>query len=269
MKKKTVIAILSLLIVLFVSAVADAIENPGTELKTVAVKPVLGGKIDLNLKFKDQTGAEKTLREFALAGKPIVLIPVYFNCPQLCGEVLTQVTDSINKLGLSLGQDFSFLTASFNPEEGPDLAQKRADHFWNLYIEPEKAKGGWKFLTGSPDSINPLMQSLGFSYRKDGKEFAHAAVLYVLTSKGVISQYFTGIEFPPRDIRLSIVEASEGKVGSLLDHAMLFCFRFDPLKGRYTWAVLGSLKVVGALTILLLGGLIFRLRKKEKTAVLG
>lgn len=266
--KKTLQSLLFLTVsVLALSGICRAIENPGAELQAVGVKPELGKKIDLNLKFTNQNGEEKPLRDFVLAGKPIVLIPVYFNCPQLCGEVLTQVTDSLNRLGLFLGQDFSFLTVSFNPEEGPELGKKRADHFWNLYIDPIKARGSWNFLTSSPDSINPLMQSLGFSYRKDGKDFAHAAVLYVLTSQGVISQYFTGIEFPPRDIRLSIVEASEGKVGSLLDHAMLFCFRFDPLKGRYTWAVLGLLKVVGVLTILLLGGLIVRLRRKEAAAV--
>ena len=143
--------------------------------------------------------------------------------------------------------------------------EKRRQYVTGLKLK-DKAKSGWHFLVGEPENVNKLMNQIGFHYIEDKGEFAHSAAIMLLTHDGEISQYFTGIDFRPFDVKLALVEASKGKVGSIIDHVLLFCFRFDPTKGRYTWAAFNIMRLGGILTFLCLGALIFRLWRRERLA---
>ncbi|RMG41020.1 MAG: SCO family protein [Candidatus Dadabacteria bacterium] len=243
-----------------------AIERPGEELKSVGLTTELGTQVDLGISFTDSNGKAVALRELLLENRPLVIVPVYYKCPRLCGLLLNGVTELLNKLTLSPGKDFSIVTVSFDSSEGPDLARKKKQRFVSLLNDKTGEKSsGWHFLVGKEPQIETLMNQIGFHYKRDNGDFAHTAVIMILTPRGKISQYFTGVRFPVRDVRLALVEASEGNIGTVLDHVLLYCYRFDPLKGRYTWAAFGIMRAGGVLTLLLLGGLVLRLWLKEKS----
>ena len=241
----------------FAPAPAHAIEKPGEELQEVKISPRLGEVLDPNLTFTDSTGKTALLKDFARAERPFIVVPVYYNCPRLCGFLLDGVTKLIGELDLLLGTDYTILTVSFAATESTQLAAKRKEKFLNDIGNPPGAMDGWRFLVGTKQHIDPLMTSLGFGYKPDGEDFAHGAALFVLTPHGEISQYFTGIDFSPKDVRLALVEASKGRIGSAIDQILLFCFRFDHTQGKYTWAVVNVIRVVGALTLLFLVSLIY------------
>lgn len=253
-RKRTKLRTLIFLILLslYTGFPASAIERPEQVIDTqVGVFTELGAKVNLSRRFTDSSGVTKSLAEFALPGKPIVIAPVYYRCPRLCGLLLDGVYNLINELPLKLGADFSVLLVGFNPNEGPLDAKKIADKF-NPRLTPAKTpfSDAVHYLTSSdPSEIAGVMNDIGFKYLADGEDFAHSAAIMVLTPGGEISQYFTGIVFSPWDVKLSLVEASQGKIGNAVDHLLLYCFRFDPLQGRYTWAVVGLLRVGGALTL--------------------
>lgn len=241
-----------------------AIERPADELPKLDLSSKLGSKVDLELQFTKSDGKKVALKELFLPNRPVILVPVYYECPRLCGLLLNGVTTLLNALNLKLGTDLSVIVLSFNSAEGVDLAAKRAEKYRTLLTQPAGDPQAWHFLVGDQASIQPLMQQIGFEFKKDSTEYAHTALLTLLTPRGEISQYFTGIEFPAWDVRLALVEASKGAIGSPIDHAFLFCFRFDALLGRYTWAVSGLLKIGGALTLALLGYLVIGLLRRER-----
>ncbi len=245
---------------------AHAIERPEEVEKKVGVFTQLGAKVDLSRKFTDSTGETKSLREFAPEGKPIVIAPVYYRCPRLCGLLLDGAYSLLNELSLKLSHDYTVLVVGFNPVETPADARKVMDKFNSrLQGEATADRSGVKYLVGSEENIAGLMSEIGFQYMKDGDDFAHSAALMILTPSGEISQYFTGIDFPAWDVRLSLIEASRGAVGTAIDHLLLYCFRFDPLQGRYTWAVVGLLRVGGVLTLLGLAAVIFFFGRKRRS----
>lgn len=234
---------------------ALAIEDPGAMAsQDVGIYTELGGKVNLDRPFTDVNGVTKSLKAFALPGKPIVIAPVYYKCPRLCGLLLNGVYDLLNELPLKLSKDYSVLVVGFDPTETPQDAKVVMDKF-NPRLEGEARSGSSaiQYLVGTPENVTALMNELGFKFMRDGSDFAHSAAVMILTSSGYISQYFTGIMFPSWDVRLSLVEASKGGIGTAIDHFLLYCFRFDAVKGRYTWAVLGLLRVGGVLTLIGLG----------------
>ena len=243
-----------------------AIERPEEVEQKVGVFTQLGAKVDLSRQFTDSAGETKSLREFAPADKPIVIAPVYFRCPRLCGLLLDGTYSLLNELSLKLSRDYTLLVVGFNPVETPADARKVMDKFNpRLQGEATSDRSGVKYLVGSEENIAALMSEIGFRYMKDGDDFAHSAALMILTPSGEISQYFTGIDFPAWDVRLSLIEASRGAVGTAIDHLLLYCFRFDPLQGRYTWAVVGLLRVGGVLTLLGLAAVIFFFGRKRRS----
>jgi protein SCO1/2 len=186
--------------------------------------------------------------------KPLVIAPVYYKCPRLCGLLLDGLYSLINKLPLKLGDDFNVLVVGFDPtESASDAEEVRSKLNIRLKEEARGVTGALNYVVGDERSTATLMDQLGFRYKKDGEDFAHSAALMILTPTGEISQYFTGIEFSPWDVRLALVEASQGKIGTAIDHLLLYCFRFDPLQGKYTWAVVALLRVGGVLTLIGLG----------------
>ncbi len=238
-----------------------ALTEPGTELANASISTILGNSVDLSLPFQDESGKVAPLKTFVTASRPIIIVPAYYGCPRLCGLVLSAVTKTIKELGLTPGVDYTVLTASFDTTDTAESASKKAQEYKEKAgIPPDSA--GWKFLVGEESSVKNLMNQIGFHYLKDNGEFAHSAAIMLLTSDGTISQYFTGVEFPAQDVKLGLIEASEGRIGTALDHILLYCFHFDVTKGRYTLAVLNVMKVVGAVSILALSSLIFILRSR-------
>ena len=230
------------LVWILVAANLHAIEQPAQLPDKAQVTTQLGATVDLNLLFTNSLGETKPLKEYIKGGLPIIITPVYFQCPRLCGLVLDSFVGLLNSLDLDLGQHYQVLTISFNSKEKPKDAARRAEKYWGLYRNSQEAKSNWQFLIGEQAQVDAVMGQLGFHYAKDGGEFAHSVAVMILTPDGKISQFFTDINFPVRDVKLALVEASNGRIGSALDHFLLFCFRFDPTKGRYTWAAWNFLR---------------------------
>ena len=240
----------------------QALENPGEVLdKEVGVFTELGRSVELGLPFTDGSGVTRPLREFAVAEKPIIVVPVYYKCPRLCGLVQDGVVELLKSLDLRVGRDFSVLMISFDPREGPREAQLSFDTFNGRLKSAGAGLGrGYTTLVGDEASVNTVMGQLGFKYKQEGADFAHSAAVMVLTPTGQISQYFTGIQFNHWDVHLSLVEASLGKIGTAVDHLLLYCFRFDPLQGRYVWAVKALIRIGAVLTLIGLVGLYLLMR---------
>ena len=201
--------------------------------------------------------------------KPIVLSLVYFDCPALCTEVLNGELRTMKAISLDLGKDFDAVTVSFEPKDTPALAKAKRDVYAGQYGRPGAADH-WHFLTGEQQSIDALTNVVGFHYAYDSsiRQYAHAAAILVLTPDGRIDRYFYGVQYPARDVRLGLVEASEGKIGTLTDHALLYCYQYDPMTGKYGVVVMNVLRAAGGLTVLVLGifmTLMF-LRERKRTA---
>lgn len=250
---------------------ASAVEDPGEmAAQQVGIFTELGGKVNLDRQFTDVNGTTKSLKDFALPGKPIVIAPVYYKCPRLCGLLLNGVYDLLNELPLKLSHDYSVLVVGFDPTETPQDAREVMTKFnARLVGDAREGRGAIQYLVGTPENVSALMSELGFKFMKDGVDFAHSAAVMILTSTGYISQYFTGILFPQWDVRLSLVEASKGGIGTAIDHFLLYCFRFDAVKGRYTWAVVGLLRVGGVLTLIGLGLIYYFFARNRRGSVAG
>jgi len=181
-----------------------------------------------------------------------VLVLAYFRCPRLCTEVLNDMTKALRGVGpLSAGRDFQVVVVSFDPREKPALAAAKKQSYVEDYGRPG-TEAGWHFLTGDKPDIDCLEEAVGFRAVYDAKDdqFAHDSAVIVLTPEGKVARYLFGLGYNPRDMRLALVESSEGKVGSLLDHVLLLCFHYDPAKGKYSATVLSIVRVAGALTVL-------------------
>jgi len=244
-----------ILVAFFAFGRAAAIERPEEVLdKQVGIFTELGAKVDLSRPFTNVKGETRPLREFAQPGKPILIAPVYYKCPRLCGLLLDGVYTLLNEIPLQLSKDFSVLVVGFDPTETPQDAAPVMSKF-NARLEGAAAQhaDAIQYVVGQKEQVAGLMGELGFNYMRDGDDFAHSAAVMILTPTGEISQYFTGIMFSPWDVRLALVEASKGGIGTAVDHLLLYCFRFDPLQGKDTWAVVGLLRIGGALTRLGLG----------------
>ena len=262
---KIALSIILVLVVPFLwGGFASALDNPGGQLEEVGVQPILGNKVDFSGYFTDSSGNQVLLSDIIRKGIPAIFVPVYFDCPRLCGLVLNGLIDLIGTLELKFGSEYQVVVPSFDPTETAQQAQEKKTFYSAKLSKQGINPSDWHFLVGSEENVKKLMRELGFRYSKDGEEYAHSSAIILLTPEGEISQYFTGIEYPAWDVRLALVEASQGKIGSALDHVMLFCFRFDQLKGKYTWATLNLLRVGAALTVVFLVGLIFHFYRKER-----
>ncbi len=245
----------------------SALEKPGEELQDVGLATELGAQVDSSLTFTNSSGKKVTLGELVSADRPTVIVPAYYDCPMLCGLLLNGLTKLLNKVeDLKLGSDYQVITVSFDHTETPELAAEKKELFTGKFTGQGDAKHGWHFLVGSEENVKALMDQIGFYFKEDKDEFAHTAVIMILTPGFKISQYFTGINFPAWDFKLALVEASQGSIGSAIDHVLLYCFRFDPTKGKYTWVATGVMRIGGAITLILLGLLIFVLRRRETSS---
>jgi protein SCO1/2 len=241
---------------ILVPAFSFAEKDPADMVKKVGLTPRIGSSIDLGLNFTDSTGQSGPLSSFAKPLKPLVIVPVYYECPRLCGLLMTGIFDALKDVPLKAGLDFSLLFISIDPKEGPALAAERKQSRVNILKSQGFSGGEFKFLTGEAKQIQGVMEGIGFSYLPDGtKDFSHSAMAVIVSPEGKITHYFTGIEFSPRDLRLALVESSSGQVGNFIDKVLLFCFRFDHTKGEYTVFALNVMKAGGILTLIALTAL--------------
>ncbi len=249
---------------------ADPTQNIGVRpelLKEVGIDQKLNDQIPLDLTFNDEHGNPVQLRQF-FGRKPVILSLVYFNCPMLCTQVLNGLTSSLKLQSLDAGKDFNILTISIDPTDKPLIAEARQEMYTGMYGRPGAAQG-WRFLTGEDAQIKQLASAVGFRYAfdSDSKQYAHASAIMVLTSEGKISRYLYGISYPVRDLRLALVEASEGKIGTPVDSILLFCYHYDPHTGKYGLLISRVIQAGGGLTILLLAILVVSLARKENYAL--
>jgi protein SCO1/2 len=235
-------------------------------LQNVGIEQHLDGQVPPDLAFVDDTGRPVKLGEF-FGKKPLILNLVYYNCTMLCGEVLAGLTGAMKLVKFDVGNEFDVVTVSFNPQETPAIAAAKKQDYLKRYGRPGAASG-WHFLTGPAQSINALTKAVGFQYQYDPKlnQFAHATAIMVLTPQGRISRYFYGVDFPPKDLRMGLVEASEGKIGNAVDQVLLYCYHYDPATGKYGAIVSNMLRLGAGFTILMLGLLLFILFRLEKLA---
>ncbi len=235
-------------------------------LQNVGIEQHLNGQVPPALAFVDDTGRAVTLGDY-FGKKPLILNLVYYTCPMLCGEELAGLSASMKMIKFDAGKEFEVVTVSFNPKESPEQAAAKKKEYVKRYGRPG-AEAGWHFLTGSADSINALTKAVGFQYQYDPakNQYAHATAIMVLTPQGRISRYFYGVDFPPKDLRLGLVEASSEKIGNPVDAVLLYCYHYDPAAGKYGAVVSNMLMLGGAATILLLGGFLLVLFRLERIA---
>jgi protein SCO1/2 len=224
------------------------------DLEGVGVVEHREAKLPLDLTFTDDLGREVRLGDYFNQDKPVVLTLNYLSCPMLCTLQLNGLVDVMKELDWTPGQEFEVVTLSFDPTETYRLAREKKQNYIKSYDRPEGA-AGWHFLVGEPSPVKQLTEAVGFTYRwnEERQEWAHAAVAVVCTPDGRISRYLYGLMYEEKTVRLSLVEASEGRIGSPLDQIILYCFHYDADAGRYAPVARNIMRAGGALTMLLLG----------------
>lgn len=233
------------------------------QLTGVGYDQRLGDRLPLGLAFHDETGKKVRLADYFKA-RPVVFAFAYYSCPMLCTVVLDDLASTLKAVGLTPGKDFDVVVASFDPRDTPGAAAETKTKVVSRYGDAATASG-WHFLSGDEASIRQLTRAIGFRYHWDErtKEFAHAAGVVVLTPEGQISRYFYGIDYPPRDVRLGLVEAASRRIGTVSDRLLLFCFHYDPAVGKYSAATFNILRVSAAVTLFGLVSMIVILRRRE------
>jgi protein SCO1 len=248
------------------SDVGPAAATMPTPLQNVGFEPPLDGQMPLDLAFREETGRNVQLREY-FGQKPVVLAFVYYGCPMLCNQVQQGVVGSLRMLSFTPGVDYQVVFISFDTRETPEMAAEKKkvalSHFGRTGTD-----AGWHFLTGSQQSIDAATHAANFRYNFNSKTdlFAHASGVMLLTPQGRISRYFYGVEYPGRDMRLGLVDASAGKIGTPIDHVLLFCYQYDPTAATYSAAILKIMRLGGILTILIIVGGILMFRRKDARA---
>jgi protein SCO1/2 len=233
-------------------------------LERVGIDQRLGEQVPLNLQFRDEAGKTVRLGDYFHSGRPVVLNLVYYQCPMLCGEVLQGVSAMTKVIKFMPGKEFEIVTVSIDPREGPELAASKKQTFVERLGRPGAEKG-WHFLVGKQPEIDALAKAVGWQYQYDPNtdQFAHAAGIMLITPEGKIAQYYYGVEYSARDMRLGIIEASQNKIGSLADAVLLYCYHYDPRTGKYGAVVTNIVRLGGAVTVVLLGGLLLVLYRHE------
>jgi protein SCO1 len=234
-------------------------------LKNVDVEQLLGAQVPLDAPFKNERGQEVRISDL-LNDKPTILTLVYYECPMLCTQVLNGLVTSLRPIPFTPGQEFNIITISFDPGETAALALAKKEAYLKQYGR-DHAEEGWHFLTGNQESITKLTSAVGFKYSYDQKidQYAHASVIMVLTPEGTISRYFYGIEYPSRDLRWALVDASKNKIGTIADRVLLYCFHYDATLGKYSAHAVNLIRLGGVITVLVLGGFILKMRRKDNT----
>lgn len=235
------------------------------ELQAIDVKEQLGNSIPLTLQFVNETGDTVLLKDYFDGERPTILILAYYRCPMLCSLVLNGFTEGARQLKFQPGKDYRMVTISIDPAETPELALQKKQNYVNSWGDSVVADA-WSFLTGDEKSIKTLAAATGFTYYYDEEQnqYAHPAVLHILTGEGIISRYLYGIEFKTQDLRLGLLEAAQGKIGNTMDRLLLYCYHYDPNSKGYALFAANVMKIGGLITLILLSTLIFVLWAKYR-----
>jgi len=244
-------------------AVASTVPAP---LREIGFDQNLDKQLPLDARFRDDHGREVRLGEY-FGRKPVVLAFVYYECPMLCTQVLSAITSSLGVLSLDAGKDFELVLVSFDPREKPAQAAAKKAEYLHRYNRPGGDEG-WHFLTGDEPEIRRATSAAGFRYvwDADTQQFAHPTGIIVVTPDGRPARYLFGIEYGPRDLRLALVEASEGRIGTVADSLLLYCYHYDPMTGRYGFIVMRVLRLLGVATVLLIVSFIVVMVRRERRA---
>lgn len=236
------------------------VRPPG--LKDVGIQQNLNQQIPPALEFRNESGKAVHLGDY-FGKKPMILNLVYYNCPMLCGEVLSGLETALKPLKFDVGKEFDILTISFDPRETPEIAAKKKVEYLKRYGRAG-ASDGWHFLTGPKESIDALTKAAGFQYEYDPKtgQFAHTTAIMILTPAGKISQYYYGVEFAPKDLRLGLIQASGEKIGNVVDEVLLYCYHYDPQAGKYSATIFRIMRLAAAATMLAVGTLMIVLMRR-------
>jgi len=264
--------IVSLALIAWQAAMAQNILRPPTnppsnvlpaELRAVGIDQKLDGRLPLDLHFRDENGRDVRLGEF-FGTRPVIITPVYYGCPMLCTQILNGLVSGLKPVSFNAGEQFDVLAVSFDPSETPALAIQKKDAYVKRYGR-SGAEKGFHFLTGDEPAIKALTGALGFRYTYDpkNKQFAHASGVMITTPEGRISRYLYGVDYAPRDLRLSLVEAAERKIGSPVDELLLFCYHYDPSTGKYGAVAMSFLRLAAAATVLGIAGFLTILFRRE------
>ena len=247
---------------------AQRTEPMPNELQEVGITEHLDEKIPLDLKFVDEQGHPVKLGDFFSGEKPVALTLNYSNCPMLCSLQLNGLFDGFKMMAWDIGDQFEMITVSIDPLETPERARATKQKYLKIYRRAG-ATEGYHCLTGREENIKALADAVGFRYKysPDTKQYAHAAATFILTPDGRVSRYLYGVQYAPQTLRLSLAEASEGKVGSTMDQILLFCFHYDAERGRYGPAAFQLMRLGGGLTVLILAGTILIYRHRERSKV--
>ena len=239
-------------------------------LQGVSFRPELNAKMPLDAAFKDESGKDVRLGDFLHEQKPVVVAFVYYGCPMMCTQLEQGVVGALRMLSFNPGRDYEVVFISFDDRDTPQMAAEKKATAMAKFHRPETATG-WHFLTGSKESIAAATNAANFHFNFDAKQnlFAHASGLLLLTPDGHLSRYFYGVEFPARDLRLGLVDASAGKIGTPVDRVLLYCFQYDPATARYSATILGIVRLGGIMTIaaMIVAFLVFRRRERAAANV--
>ncbi|HEX5041958.1 MAG TPA: SCO family protein [Candidatus Polarisedimenticolaceae bacterium] len=257
-------ALLAALLAGLLLAVPAPTPTPREPLRGIEIVDRPDAPLPLEAPFRDEEGRQVPLGAYFQPGRPVLLALVYYNCPMLCTLVLNGVVDAVKEVGLDAGRDYDVVAVSIDPGETPELARAKRARYLQALGDPA-ASPRWHFLTGTEASIVQLADAVGFRYRWDEatRQYAHAAGIFVATPEGRLSRTFYGVKYPPRDLRLSLVEASRGKVGTSVDRVLLACYDWDRSSGRYGLAAMRLVRLGAVLTVVLLGGLLAALWRRD------
>ncbi len=239
------------------------------ELKDIGIDQRLNQPVPLDLQFKDESGNTVKLGDYFHDGRPVILNLVYYTCPMLCGEELVGEASALSMLKFTPGNEYEIVSVSFNPDETPQdasAAKKTYIARINEHLDHKTDGSGWHFLTGQQSQIKQLADAVGFHYRFDpvSKQYIHATGIMIVTPAGKIAQYYYGVEFSPKDIRLGLIEASRGNIGNVVDQVLLYCYHYDPKSGKYGAVISNIMRLAGAATMLILGGFVIVMLRRDK-----
>jgi protein SCO1/2 len=241
-----------------------AAHNQPEIFKNVGIEQKLGTQLPLETTFRDQTGMSVSLQGY-FTEKPAVLVFSYFDCPMLCPLVLEGLVRSLKPLSLGVGRDFDIFVISIDERDGPESAREKQLEIVNRYGRDD-SDVGWHFLTGEKSAIEKVTQSAGFTYAWDeaSKQYVHASGIFILTPQGEIARVLYGIDYTPRDIRLALVEAADGTIGNAIDQLLLYCYHYNPLTGKYGFAIMAALRLAGVSTVLAMATYIVTMLRRER-----
>ena len=242
-------------------------DKPPEVLNGVGVAQHLNQQLPLGLTFTDDAGQQVKLGGY-FGKRPAILALVYYQCPMLCSEELNGLTGALQMVNFVPGKDFDVIVVSIDPSEGTDLAAAKKRSYLKRYGHPETANG-WHFMTGTQENIDALTKAVGFGYVKipgpDGKltQFAHASSIQIVTPQGKLAQYYMGVEYSPKDLRLGLVEASANRIGSPVDNILTYCYHYDPKTNKHSLIVARVVQLGGGLTVVMLGGFMLLMFRRD------